>query len=94
MRIHENCVSSETIKSKCNGKRILYLQSLGYWPWILDSRDKEVGMIIPLEGKMYLGDDVIIKKIKIHGNEELSKELTEKYKYKILIFGFDIDSWN
>lgn len=94
MRIHENCVSSETIKSKCNGVKILYLQSLGHYPWILDSREKEVGTIIPLEGKMYLGDDVIIKEIKIHGDEKLSKELTDKYKYKILIFGFDIDNWN
>lgn len=94
MRIHENCVSSETIKSKCGGIKILFLQSLGYYPWILDKKDKEVGRIIPIEGQMYLGDDVIIEEIIIHGNEELSKELTEKYKYRILIFGFDIDQWN
>lgn len=94
MRIHDNCVSSETIKSKCKGQRLLYLQSLGYCPWILDSKDKEIGMIIPLEGKMYLGDDVIIKEIKIHNDDRLSRELTEKYRYKILIFGFDIDNWS
>ena len=46
MRIHKNCVSSETIKSKCNGKRILYLQSLGYYPWILDENDKEIDNLI------------------------------------------------
>jgi hypothetical protein len=94
MRIHKNCVSSETIKSKCNGKKILYLQSLGYYPWILDENDKEIGRIIPLDGKMYLGDDVIIEKIEIYNNKKLSKELTEKHKFKILIFGFDIDQWN
>ena len=86
MRIHDNCVSSETIKSKCNGKKILYLQSLGYYPWILDKNDKEIGRIIPLDGKMYLGDDVIIEKIEIYNNKKLSKELTEKHKFKILIF--------
>ena len=43
---------------------------------------------------MYLGDDVIIEKIEIYNNKKLSKELTEKHRFKILIFGFDVDQWS
>ncbi|MDU5208020.1 hypothetical protein [Clostridium perfringens] len=92
MRIMKSCVSSETIKELTNSKRIIFLQSLGYYIWLLDKKNRNIGYIVPCE-QMYLGDDVIIKEIIIDNNEKLSKELTNLYRGKILIFSIK-DEWS
>lgn len=92
MRISDSCVSSETIKELTGGNHIMFLQSLGHIPWILDKNNKEIGDIVPFE-QMFLGDDVIIKEIRINNNPDLSKELTNTYKGKMLVFSIK-DSWS
>jgi hypothetical protein len=42
----------------------------------------------------FLGDDIIIRKIKIYKDEELSRKLTEKYQSKILICSIYKDRFN
>lgn len=92
MRINESCVSSEDIKNLTGATQIIYLNSLGHYPWLLKG-SKEIGDIVPY-GNIYLGDDIIIKEIRIKDNKKLSEELTEKYKSKILIFSTITDMWN
>lgn len=93
MRIQESCVSSEDIKNLTGAVSILYLQSLGHYPWLLDKKDKEIGRIVPMESA-YLGDDLVVKEIDIYNNKELSEELTKKYRGKIIIFSSLTDRWN
>lgn len=92
MRIQESCVSSEDIKIATGAKSILYMQSIGYKPWLMDKRGHEIGEIKTV-GPVYLGDDIVIKEIIIFKDKELSKKLTEKYKSKILIMSLLKDQW-
>lgn len=92
MRIQDSCVSSEDIKTIIGSNKILYCQSLGFSPWLLDERGNEIGLI-KTSKPVYLGDDIIIKEIIVFDNEELSNKLTTKYKSKILIMSEINDNW-
>lgn len=92
MRIQSNCVSSEDIKTLTNTDKIVYCQSIGYRPWLINKSGHEIGYIEPL-GAIYLGDDIIIKKIVIYKDKKLSDILTKKYRSKILIMSKFNDDW-
>lgn len=83
MRIYESCVSSEDIKFKSGADDIFFAYQLGYGPYLM-KKNKEIGVIHITEG-LYLGDDLIIKKIVMFNDSEKSKELTEEFRAKILI---------
>lgn len=83
MRIYESCVSSEDVKFKAGADDIFFAYQEGYGPYLMDGR-KEIGLIHIISG-LYLGADLIIDKIVMFDNEELSEELTKEFKAKILI---------
>ena len=93
MRISESCVNSEDIKTKCGAESIVALISMGYGLFIIDNKHNCIGTI--KEHKMInLGDDLIINKINIFNNKELSDELTKLYRDKILILNYSKDYYN
>jgi hypothetical protein len=80
--ISRSCVSSEDLKYETGADEIFCERQIG----IGCTLSKDGGWIGYIEDfGIYLGDDIIIKEIKIYDNEELSKKLTEKHKSKILI---------
>lgn len=90
MRIWDSCASSEDLKFKAGADNIFFAYQEGYGPWLMKG-DREIGLIHIVSG-LYLGDDLIIDKIVMHDNEELSDELTREFKAKILIWSRYRDS--
>lgn len=83
MRIYESCVSSEDVKFKAGADDIFFAYQIGYGPYLMKD-EKEIGLIYIVSG-LYLGDDLVIDKIVMFDNKELSDELTREFKAKILI---------
>lgn len=83
MRIWESCVSSEDIKFKAEADEIFFAYQEGYGPYLM-REDREIGLIHIVSG-LYLGDDLVIDKIVIFGDEEKTDSLTREFKAKILI---------
>lgn len=84
MRIWDSCVSSEDLKFKAGADDIFFAYQEGYGPYLIKN-EKEIGYIYIVSG-LYLGDDLIIDKIIMFDDEELSNALTKEFKAKILIW--------
>ncbi len=85
MRIHESCVSSEDIKLDSGACRVLCFMSLDAGILLVGESDKHIGYIDRYKLDECLGDDIVIEKIVIRGNQGLSEKLTARYTGKILI---------
>jgi hypothetical protein len=83
LRTVDSYVSSEDIKDELGADYILFCPGIAEAHLMITKNDKWIGCIE--EFSMYLGDDDVIRKIHVYGNPELSKKLTEKYQFKILV---------
>lgn len=90
MRIWESCVSSEDVKYQSGADDIFFAYQEGYGPYLI-RKNKEIGIIHLING-LYLGDDLVIDKIVMFGDEKKSEELTREFKAKILIVSKYLDS--
>lgn len=91
MRIWDSCVSSEDVKHQSGASDIFFYYQMGYGPYLLDKKRNEIGYIDIIQG-LYLGDDIIINKVVIYDDKELSEKLTKEFKSKILIWSKYKDS--
>jgi hypothetical protein len=89
-RIHESCVASEDIR-KDSGADYIVQSSLAEIDLVIFKNGKEIGHIDNYLN--ILGNDVIVNKIKIYNDEDLSYKLTQKYMGKIVIFSEYNDKW-
>lgn len=80
---YDYIVSSEDIKYITEADQIFCDRQISIGP-VLVKKGIFIGYIDGYEN--CLGSDIIIEKIVIYDNPDLSKELTEKYKNKIMIF--------
>jgi hypothetical protein len=85
MRIHESCVSAEDVKHECKADDLVAYLQMGFGIMIVRKK-KWIGFLdYHCE---YLGDDLLISRVKIYGDEEESRRLTDKFKGKILIYSY------
>ena len=81
-RIYMSAVSSEDIKADCNADSLMSYLQIGYGIMII-AGDVTIGCIdFDTE---FLGADLYIKSFHMYNSPKLSKDLTEKYKGKLLI---------
>jgi hypothetical protein len=83
LRTVDSYVSSEDIKDELGADSILFCPGISEAHLMITKDKKWIGCIEPF--CMYLGDDDVIRKIHIYGEPELSKRLTDKYQFKILV---------
>ena len=83
MKIYESCVSSEDIKYIANADEIFFAYQEGYGPFLMRGNET-IGVIDIVEG-LFLGSDLIIKKITLYDDSSKSAKLTDMFKGKILI---------
>lgn len=94
-RIWESCVSSEDIKQDCGADYIITSScpeiDLMIVKKDLLGREAFIGYIENYAN--ILGDDIIIRKIRIYNNDKLTRDLSDKYLGKILILSKCKDKW-
>lgn len=85
MRISDSCVSAEDVKKECGADNLFAYLQMGLGIMIVKNKEW-IGYID--WHSIYLGDDLLITKVVIYGNEEESRRLTEKFRSKILIYSY------
>lgn len=90
MRFYEYCVNAEDVKRECGADDLFAYLQMGLGIMLVKKskwgKSDWIGFIdYHCE---YLGDDLLISKVVIYGNEEESRRLTNKFKGKILISSY------
>jgi len=85
MRLYESCISAEDVKHECGADDLFAYLQMGLGIMIV--KDKKWIGFLDYHCE-YLGDDLLISRVKIYGDEEESRRLTDKFKGKILITSY------
>lgn len=90
-RLYEYIVTSEDLKIDSGADYILCERQIGLGAMLVRDGDF-IGYIDDYTN--CLGGDIVINEIKIYKDDNLSKQLTDKYKNKILICSWAKDRFN